>query len=49
MKNSTDTLYTRALTEEDTETVFILDEKSGNCVSEWLKGNTDFAWGFFNK
>lgn len=49
MKNSTDTLYTRALTEEDTETVFMLDEKSGNCVSEWLKGNTDFAWGFFKE
>lgn len=48
MKNSTDTLYTRALTEEDTETVFMLDEKSGNCASEWLD-ITDFAWGFFKE
>ena len=50
MKEGTDTLFTRALTEEDAEAVFMLDEKSGFCISQWLEGNTDFAdyaWGIF--
>ncbi|WP_368191439.1 GNAT family N-acetyltransferase [Blautia sp. 1033sp1_1033st1_G9_1033SCRN_220408] len=48
MRKETDMLCTRALTEEDADAVFMLDEKSGNCVSEWLD-STDFAWGFFKE
>lgn len=33
MKEGTDTLFTRALTEEDAEAVFMLDEKSGLSMS----------------
>ncbi|WP_256441847.1 hypothetical protein [Blautia sp. MCC283] len=43
MKEGTDTLFTRALTEEDAKAVFMLDEKSGFCISQWLEDNTDFA------
>lgn len=52
MKEGTDTLFTRALTEEDAEAVFMLDEKSGFCISQWLEDNTDFAdyaWGIFKE
>lgn len=42
MRKETDMLCTRSLTEEDTDAVFMLDEKSGNCASEWLD-ITDFA------
>lgn len=47
MREGTNTLSTRALTEEDAEAVFMLDEKSGFCVSQWLDDNTDYAWGIF--
>lgn len=49
MKEGTDTLCTRALTEDYAGAVFMLDEKSGFCVSQWLDDNTDYAWGFFKE
>lgn len=40
-------LSVRPLTEEDSRVVSILDMASGNCVSQWIEDNEDYAWGVF--
>lgn len=40
-------LVVRALTEKSRTDVESLDEMSGNCVSQWLEDNEDYAWGLF--
>jgi len=42
-----ETEYIRPLWDEDNEQVKAMDDKSGNYVSQWLKDNEDYAWGFF--
>lgn len=40
-------VFVRPLNENDTDSVRLLDECSGNYVQQWVEDNTDYAWGAF--